>query len=175
VVPLPRRGLFEGVALSIADIWQQYALLKRANSGLPERFHSAFADAMRDSPFQHHVTHHSIDEIQQMKHIHLSEDGKAGYLVKDHGDGRVEATGLFNQSGDRGRGRAMLSDAVKNHGVNYVEAYGPKLPKLYEEVGFKTHEKYPFDQELAHPDWDYERHGKPDYHIMHLDRGEQSE
>lgn len=131
-----------------------------------EDFHKAFESAMQGSPYSQHVTHYTPEEISGMKDIHLTPDGKSGFLVKDHGDGNVEATALFNVSGEKGRGRKLLDHAVNNLGVNYVEAYGPDLPKLYNQVGFQTSEQYPFDRSMASPDWNYDRFGTPDYHIM---------
>jgi pyridoxine 4-dehydrogenase len=56
-------------------------------------------------------------------------------------------------------------------GVNYVEAYGPKLPKLYRRPGFETKEKYRFDRKQAAPGWDFRKFDSPSYHIMRLRGG----
>jgi hypothetical protein len=124
---------------------------------------------MHGNSFVHHVTNHNPDEIRDhgMKPL-TAHGGKTGLLVHDHGDGRVEATGLYNDGGPRGAGVDLLHHAIEHHGVNYVEAYGPHLPKLYRKAGFQTREQYPFDKELAHPDWDYGKFKSPNYHIMGL-------
>lgn len=135
----------------------------------PDEFHQRFSQAMHGNSFVHHVTNHSPDEIRDhgMKPL-TAHGGNTGLLVHDHGDGRVEATGLYNDGGPRGAGVDLLHHAIEHHGVNYVEAYGPHLPKLYRKAGFQTREQYPFDKELAHPDWDYGKFKSPNYHIMGL-------
>jgi hypothetical protein len=57
---------------------------------------------------------------------------------------------------------------VEAHGVNYLEAYGPVLPKLYGQLGFQVVEKSPFSPTLAPPGWDYDKFDSPDYFTMRL-------
>lgn len=128
-------------------------------------YHQAFNSAMTNSPYSSFVSSHSPEEIANMHSVIMSPDKKAGVLIHDHGDGRMEATGLFNSSPTPGMGSQLMNQAVAG-GANYAEAYGPKLPQIYDKLGFKTVEKYPFDKSLAAPDWDYEKFGTPDYHIM---------
>ena len=98
----------------------------------------------------------------------LAAGGKAGVLIHDHGDGRIEPTGLFNVSGNRGMGLALLRMAMDKHGANYVEAYGPVLNNLYAGLGFRDTAAYAFDPSQAAPDWNYEKFDNPDYHVMTL-------
>jgi hypothetical protein len=95
----------------------------------------------------------------------LTNPGKTGLLIHDHGDGRVEATALFNSNG-KGAGVSLLRDAVDNHGVNYVECYGPKLNKMYESVGFNVTSSSQFDPSQASPKWNYELDDNPPYYTM---------
>jgi len=135
----------------------------------PEEFHRNFSRSIAGSPFERHVTNHTPEEIRSegMKPLTINH-GTSGVLIHDHGDGRIEPTGLYNdrEKGVKGAGIDLLKHAVEHHGANYFECYGPQLPKMYEKLGFHTTEKYPFDPSQAHPDWDYEQHNHPDYHIM---------
>lgn len=141
----------------------------------PEEFHRNFSEATANSPFRHHVTNHTPDEIRSegMKPL-TTNGGRTGVLIHNHGDGRIEATGLYNQSDVPGAGVDLLRHAITHHGVNYVEAYGPKLPRLYRRAGFQTQEKYRFDREQAHPDWDFRSFDSPSYHIMSLRRSKEA-
>lgn len=98
--------------------------------------------------------------------------GRAGVAIKDHGDGRIEATALFNSGGPPGAGEILLDEAIKKHGVNYLEcySYGPDkgLEGIYSRAGFVAETRTPFADEYASPDWDYARHGRPDYVTMRL-------
>jgi 8-oxo-dGTP pyrophosphatase MutT (NUDIX family)/GNAT superfamily N-acetyltransferase len=133
----------------------------------PEEFHRNFSAIMADSPFAHHVTNHTPEEIHSEGMRALTTNGgDTGVLVHDHGDGRIEATGLYNRSKVKGAGVDLLRHTMAHHGVNYVEAYGPKLPQLYRKAGFQTTEKYRFDREQAHPDWNFRQFDSPSYHIM---------
>lgn len=98
----------------------------------------------------------------------LSEDGRAGVLIHDHGDGRIEPTALFNTSGNKGAGLALFRQAIAKYGANYAECYGPVLPRLYATLGFGDDEAFPFDPAQADPRWDAKRFNHPDYHLMRL-------
>jgi len=138
-------------------------------SATPEKFRDAFEREMADSPHRNHVNHYSVEELGTMKAVLLSPNEHTGVAVKDHGDGRIEATALFNRPGGRrGDGLRLLQQTVRDHGVNYVEALGPRLNKLYETIGFEVVDKFPFDRELAPPNWDYDRFDEPPYYTMAL-------
>jgi len=127
----------------------------------------AFDAAFADNPRSAYVTHYTEAELQEMTLL-LSNGGKTGQAIWDHGDGRIEATAVFNVSGIRGEGLRLLKEAVDDHGVNYLECFGPKLPEIYGTLGFKDTAVYPFDPAQAPKGWNYERDGTPDYHIMGL-------
>lgn len=132
----------------------------------PKEFHSAFEKALKGSPFTNHVSHYSPEELAGMKTIVMTPDGKAGYAVKDHGDGRVEMTALYSTSSERGLGIKLLLHGMKAHGVNYVECFGPRLNVMYEAAGFKVDQKFPFDPSQAPKNWDEKKFGRPDYFTM---------
>lgn len=136
-----------------------------------EEFSAAFTRAFKGSPYAAFVNHYTPAEIKA-EHMTplLSADGKTGLLIHPHGDGRIEPTALFNTSTTKGAGVAMLREAVDKHGANYVEAYGPVLPRLYATLGFKDDQVYPFDTSMAAKNWDYARFDNPDYHTMRLTR-----
>ncbi len=123
----------------------------------PEEFRAKFEAAMKDSPFANHVSHYSLEELGHMKPI-MNAAGTAGCVIKDHGDGRIEASALFSTA--KGEGLKILSSAIKNYGANYVECYSDKmhtLDGLYAKLGFKEVSRDPFNTEYAAPGWDYKR------------------
>jgi hypothetical protein len=136
----------------------------------PEAFKAGFDAAFpADSPLKAFVTHYSLDQMKQMTAL-LANDGKTGLLVKDHGDGRIEATALFNNGGGRGAGIAQLKESIAKHGVNYVECFGPTLPEMYAELGFVPSDgaPYAFDPAEAPEGWNYDLHNHPAYFVMRL-------
>ena len=134
----------------------------------PEQFSNHFNEAFAGAARSGYVNHYSLDEIRNEKMTPLlSNDGKTGLLIHDHGDGRIEATALFNTNG-RGEGVQLLRSSIVDHGVNYVECFGPKLPVLYGKVGFRESERYSFDKEQAPKNWNSEEDDSPDYVIMNL-------
>ena len=135
----------------------------------PEEFAAAFGRAFRGSPYAAFVNHYTPAQIRAGKMTPLlSHGGKAGVLVHDHGDGRIEATALFNDSGQRGAGIGLLRTAIAEHGVNYAECFGPALPRLYGTLGFADDQVYPFDPAQSPPGWDRARFDSPEYHTMRL-------
>ena len=144
-------------------------LVADARQASPEEFATAFEGAFKGSPYSAFVSHHTPADIREQGMVPiLAAGGKAGVLIHDHGDGRIEPTGLFNVSGNRGMGLALARLAMDKHGANYVEAYGPVLNKLYEGLGFRDTAAYAFDPSQAAPEWDYPRFDHPDYHTMTL-------
>ena len=145
------------------------ALVSGVREVPPEQFSKAFESAFKGSPYSAFVTHHTPGDIRagHMTPL-LTPDGKAGALVHDHGDGRIELTGLFNTSGQPGMGLALGKMSVSEYGVNYAECYGPVLPEMYATAGFKDTSVFPFDPSQAAPDWDYQRFDNPSYHLMAL-------
>lgn len=133
-----------------------------------QAYSELFDEAFADSKFGGFVSRHSVDEIEGMKGMLIDNDGETGVLVKDHGDGRIEATALFNTSDEKGAGLRTLKRAVDELGVNYVECFGDALPTLYAKLGFEVTDQFPFDREQAPPGWDYDAHGEPDYFLMGL-------
>lgn len=132
-----------------------------------EDFHKAFTEAFKDSDMAGFVTHYPLDQLKKMK-LFTTKDGKAGVAVHDHGDGRVEATALFNNGAAKGAGLALLRHTVANEKVNYVECFGPALNKLYGTLGFKVSTQNSFNPTFAPPNWNTEKHDSPDYFTMKL-------
>lgn len=130
-------------------------------------FSATFEAAFKDNPYTAFVNHYTPEEIQNegMKPL-TSNNGQTGLLIHDHGDGRIEATALYNVSGVPGAGSALLQDSVANHGVNYVECFGDGLKGIYEKVGFQVDTTSPFDPQYAPENWNYEEFGTPNYYTM---------
>lgn len=134
-------------------------------------FYEAFEGAMGpQNPYSAYVSHYSIPELQDMRARYLSSSGLSGIAVKDHGDGRIEGTALFNEGDPRGSGSAMLQHAIDHAGVNYLECFGEGLRDLYERNGFVVVDMFPFNDEYAPSNWNYKLFGRPDYFTMKLRR-----
>lgn len=141
------------------------ATVKREAGEFLNRFEQAFAN----SPYSAFVTHYTPEQVAEGRMTPLlSNEGKTGMLVHDHGDGRIEGTALFNTANVKGAGLALLKEAIEKHGVNYAECYGPYLPALYKTLGFETESAFDFDPTLADPKWDRAKFDEPKYHIMRL-------
>jgi hypothetical protein len=142
-------------------------------------FHQAFNNAMQGNPRRAFVTQYTVEELAAMKALMIDATGRAGVAVKDHGDGRIEGTALFNNGGPPRAGTTLLTEAALQHGVNYLEcySYGPNdgLERLYASLGFRTETRTPFADEYASSDWDYARHGRPDYVTMRRRTGAEDE
>lgn len=134
-----------------------------------EEFSKNFEAAFANNPFTAFVNHYTPEEIENdgMKPL-TSNDGKTGLLIHDHGDGRVEATALYNVSGIRDAGVGLLNDSVANHGVNYVECFGDVLKGMYQKVGFQVDTSSPFDPQYAPENWNYKEFGTPNYYTMKI-------
>ena len=128
-------------------------------------FLKAFRVAMKDNERAGYVTEYSIEEYGAMQALYLSEDGKAGLAILDHGDGRIEATSGFNRGSTPNIVLEMLKESVNKDGVNYVEAFGP-LQHYYTKAGFEVDDVFPFDPDQAPSNWNEELHGKPNYYTM---------
>ena len=130
-------------------------------------FRAAFERAFSGSPYTNHVTHYSEGELAGME-LFVVQGGGAGVAVHDHGDGRIEATALFNQGGAKGAGLMLLGHVIEHAAVNYVECYGPFLNQLYGKLGFYVESKSAFAPEYAAPGWDMPNFDSPDYYTMRL-------
>lgn len=91
--------------------------------------------------------------------------GRTGLVVIDHGDGRIEAGGLFN-GGPKGSGLALLDFVIENYGVNYVECFAP-LHEVYARLGFVVTNQSPWNNEYRPDHW-HPSLGTPDYYEMAL-------
>jgi len=101
----------------------------------PAEFKNAFDAAFKNDDRSAFVSHYSAEQLAGMK-TYLAHDGKTGIAVHDHGDGRIEGTALFNRGGPKGAGIEMLQHAVREAGVNYLEAMGDPLRDNYVKAGF---------------------------------------
>jgi hypothetical protein len=138
------------------------AVVKQAGVVGAQRYVTALHDAMAGHPTAAFVTYYTVQEIQSRGMTPILQDG-AGVLVWNHGDGRIEAGGLFSTGG--GAGMALLKQVIAQYHVNYVEAFEP-LNKMYEELGFHTQNQDAWDDKYAPSSWNYAAHGTPSVHYM---------
>ncbi len=127
-----------------------------------------FGAAMHDNPNAAFVNQYSVDQIvsQGMTPV-MANNGQTGALVLDHGDGRVEATGLYNVDG-KGQGLELLQQTMDENGVNYVEAMGDPLSNLYQQLGFEVKSADDFDAALAPKGWNIAKDNEPTYYSLAL-------
>ena len=115
------------------------------------------------------MTHYTEPELAKMQTVMVGD--RVGVAIKDHGDGRIEGTALFNNNGPRGSAVKLLALARDNYGVNYLECYGEHLRMLYESLGFVVKTEDAFNEEYAADDWDYDKHNHPAYYTLALGSG----
>jgi hypothetical protein len=108
------------------------------------------------------------------KRVFTSMDGKQGFALIDHGDGRVEIAGVYNNDPrNRGAGQeAVLAGA--RAGGNYIEAFEGQegkfsLPAYYHKlIGAEPTGYLPWDDQYAPEGWDYPSYGRPGVVLMRL-------
>ena len=96
------------------------------------------------------LTHFTCAEFQSMAEVRF-------YLVSDHSAGfAIDSDGelfcLFNESGIRGLGRILLTEAV-NLGAKHLFCFDGYLFKLYSQFGFVEYEREKWNPDLAPADW----------------------
>jgi len=127
----------------------------------PAEFLAAQA-GMERSPY---LTQHSVETLQQLVaaggSLHLSEDGRTGYVLTAAGD----LQNLFNNGGVPGAGRAALVDAMASGAVT-LDCFDPHLPRLYNAFGFKAYDAWAFDDDYSPDGWDYASNARPDVVFM---------
>lgn len=116
------------------------------------------------------VTVYPPEKYTGKNRVFTSPDGQQGFALLDHGDGRVEIAGVYNLDPEKsGAGGQGVMKAL-GLGGNYLEAFerdpekgsGFSLPEYYHAlVGAEPKEYLPFNQEYAHPQWDYNAYGRP--------------
>jgi len=112
--------------------------------------------------------------------VFVSQDGMQGFALLNHGDGRTEIAGVFNNDPKKkGAGRQTVLDAF-SMGGNYLEAFEGNekfsLPAYYYSlIGAEPQEYVPFDEQHAHPEWQYDRYGRPGLVTLRVPEGAHSD
>lgn len=98
--------------------------------------------------------------VYEVGWTYLTPDLLSGYSIRQECSGDHSLVGLF--SFVRGRGDALVAQAVRR-GANVLECYDVvALTSLYERHGFRVVERFPFDPTLAPKGFG----GAPDYLTM---------
>ncbi len=117
-----------------------------------------------------YLTPHTAGDYEKMtqdgSRLFLSKDGKVGYVISKQGD----LQNLFNNHGPRGAGAAAVASAIGN-GARTLDCFGPFLPRLYHQMGFRAFQTLRFADEYAPEGWDYQEFGRPDVVFMELPDG----
>lgn len=139
------------------------------------KYHQGLVESDRRMPG--FVTVHPPEYYAQHR-VFTSPDGHQGMSLLDHGDGRLEIAGLYNNDpNNKGAAGALMQHGVKLGG-NYVECFGRdkapfSLPHRYHELtGAYPIGYHPWDDQYAHPQWNYERFGRPGLFEMNIPQGE---
>lgn len=110
----------------------------------------------------------------------IDKDVKAEHYFVAHDNGELAGgfglnsfghiTGLFALKA--GAGKDILDNALTIQKdelemvASVVECIGEALEAFYDMHGFRTVNTEPFDDAIAHPDWDYDAFGRPNVYIM---------
>jgi hypothetical protein len=108
--------------------------------------------------------------------LFLTEDGKAGFALKDSGEaGVVDIVSVFNTANNAHRGvsYSMMRLAVEEGG-NTLDAFDTFLPVLYSANGFRVISRAKWSDEFAPSGWSKEEYsdfnnGEPDVVFMAYD------
>lgn len=131
-----------------------------------DEFHKAYQSVLNHPQFGKHVEPYNREDLNSPAiRTYLGYGGTVGGALKDHGDGRLEATGLFNMGGPPGTGGQMLQH-LQNQGANYLTAIGESLRDKYLSNGWQVNSVWPWDDGMAPDNWDYHTHGRPDVYEM---------
>ncbi|GEM_PF-1551220 len=113
-----------------------------------------------EHPYNSFMSPLSKDELQD-KQLHLSVDGKVGYLLDSQGD----FGNLFNHGGVKGQGQVAIVQAIEQ-GARTLDAFDGVLPELYAQYGYAVTGRMKFNDAFAPPNWNYARDGRPDVVFM---------
>jgi hypothetical protein len=106
--------------------------------------------------------------------VFLTDDGKAGFALKDAGDGVVDIVSVFNTKGShKGVSYSLMRLAVEAGG-NTLDAFDTFLPELYSANGFRVIGRAKWNDEYSPDGWnkkEYEafNNGEPDVVFMAYD------
>ncbi len=127
-------------------------------------FHDRIAALKRHNRHAGAVDVHDMDDYQSCD-LYLSENGRAGFAVKD-GD---ELVSVFSYEGEHA-GDALVEKAKAN-GATHLDCYhiGERgLPFFYGRHGFTPVARVAWDDRFAPDGWDYALNGRPDVVAMAL-------
>ena len=107
-------------------------------------------------------------EVYQHSQNFLLGDGVAGFAVKDE---EFISAHKNNKKAEETSVKHILPKMVRcgfKYGVKFGDCYGEFLANYYMKSGFVVVAKINFDApgEFVPPNWNYEKHGKPDVYLM---------
>jgi hypothetical protein len=92
----------------------------------------------------------------------VTVDGGAGIISPD---GDIKGVFKFADTQRRGVANDILQEAVRQGGIK-LDNFNNYLTSIYEDNGFRTVGRVPFNREYAPPGWDEALHGTPDVVAM---------
>lgn len=114
-----------------------------------------------------------VDEYEDMR-LFLTEDEKAGFALKDKGDGVVDIVSVFNSADGPKKASYPIMRLAVELGGNTLDAFDTFLPRIYSANGFRVASRLKWNDEFAPEGWDYEaasefNGGRPDVVFMYYD------
>ena len=108
------------------------------------------------------VTQYTAEEYEEMgARCFVSKTGKSGYAIKPDGD----IISVYSEVGS-GEGRYALNSAITNGGTKLDCFDGFLSNEFYPKWGFKTYDRWKWDDQYAPPKWNYEKFNRPDVILM---------
>ena len=124
-----------------------------------ELFHKMIGASKAQMQFGPAVEQKSVEDYMKSR-MFLSKAGDIGFALKDD-----DIVSVFSSPKVKKALSTMIPLALQEGGRR-LDAFAPKLPKLYGRYGFKTGGRVKFDPDYAPEGWDFERQGMPDIHLM---------
>lgn len=149
-------------------------------AGSAPRFAQAISTSKAASPFGASVFVYPVEDYAGMR-LFMSPDGKAGFALKDSGNGVVDIVSVFStpRSGYRFASIPLIRLAVEQGG-NKLDAFDTVLPDLYAANGFVVRSRMDWNEEFAPEGWDKAlfsefNGGQPDVVFMAYDPTRQTD
>ncbi len=123
-----------------------------------------------ESSFREFFTPYTIDDLKRNGVTTYKLKGfDIGYALVPLPNGKVDIISVFNNEKEvRGIIDELIESAI-NHGGNSLDHYDTKLSDMYARNGFVEKERYKWDDQYMHPEWDKNKWGEPDVIVRELD------
>lgn len=123
-----------------------------------EHDYPIFIESMRKSRHPGSLTFYDLEGYAEKNaKLYKVAGYDAGFAISGDGD----IISVHNNTEYANVAPAMIKKAVELGGDHLDHFDFPRLNDVYGGAGFKEYEKYPWDDQYAPKDWDYEKDGRP--------------